>query len=222
MTDHTTLTIHGERELAARTAMLFGETTREFFCAANDLHTWSRPEAREAMVRRLRPRTADGMVVRKLYTPAVLADEEQRLHLFDVAAAGGQVRVRAATLPHETIIVDRRVMILAGRNGARGREFTITTAPALVGGVHALMCATWDAGTPVADYLRRETEGLDADSLAVLRALAAGLTDAVGARRVGMSVRTYRRRVAELMTALEADSRFQAGVNASRRGLTGS
>lgn len=202
--------------------MLFGETTRAFFCATNDLHTWSRPEAREAMVRRLRPRAANGMVVRKLCTPAVLADEEQRLHLFDVAAAGGQVRVRAAALPHETIIVDRRVMILEGRNGAHGREFTITTAPALVGGVHALMCATWDAGTPIADYLRRDTEGLDAGSLAVLRALAAGLTDAVGARRVGMSVRTYRRRVAELTTTLEADSRSQAGVNANRRGPTGS
>ncbi|MEV6758603.1 DNA-binding response regulator [Streptomyces sp. NPDC051214] len=220
MTDQTTLTVHGEEELVARTAQLFGEATREFFCAANDLHTWSRPEARAAIARRLGPRTADGMVVRKLYTPAVLADEEQRLHLFAVAAAGGQVRIRAATLPHETIILDRRVMILAGRSGARGREFTITSAPALVGGVHALMRATWDAGTPLADYLRRETEGLDADSLAVLAALADGLTDAVGARRVGMSVRTYRRRVAELMTALEADSRFQAGVNASRRGLT--
>lgn len=222
MTDQTTLTVQGEEELVARTAQLFGETTREFFCAANDLHTWSRPEARAAIARRLGPRTAEGMVVRKLYTPAVLADEEQRLHLFAVAAAGGQVRLRAATLPHETIILDRRVMILAGRSGARGREFTITSAPALVGGVHALMRATWDAGTPLADYLRRETEGLDADSLAVLQALADGLTDAVGARRVGMSVRTYRRRVAELMTALEADSRFQAGVNASRRGLTGS
>ncbi|MFF1696310.1 DNA-binding response regulator [Streptomyces sp. NPDC058257] len=221
MTDHTTLTVHGEKELAARTAALFGETTREFFCAANDLHTWARPEARKAMVRRLRPRAAEGVAVRKLYTPAVLADEEQRLHLFDVADAGGQVRVRAASLPHETIIIDRRVMILAGRNGARGREFTITTAPALVGGVHALMCATWDAGTPLADYLRSENEGLDADSFTVLQALAAGLTDAAGARRVGMSVRTYRRRVADLMTVLEADSRFQAGVNASRLGLTG-
>ncbi|MFD0548152.1 hypothetical protein ACFQ0X_02490 [Streptomyces rectiviolaceus] len=133
MTDQTTLTVHGERQLAALTAQLFGETTREFFCAANDLHTWTRPEARDTIVRRLRPRTAEGMVVRKLYTPAVLADEEQRLHLFDVAAAGGQVRVRAATLPHETIIIDRRVMILAGRSGARGREFTITTAPSSSG-----------------------------------------------------------------------------------------
>ncbi|MEV0276130.1 hypothetical protein AB0I22_07055 [Streptomyces sp. NPDC050610] len=40
-------------------------------------------------------------------------------------------------------------------------------------------------------------------------------------RRVGMSVRTYRRRVAELMSVLETDSRFQAGVNAGRLGLAG-
>ncbi|WP_245239456.1 DNA-binding response regulator [Streptomyces sp. MZ04] len=221
VTDKTTLTVHGERELAARTAQLFGETTREFFCAATDLHTWSRRGDRAAIAHRLRTGAAGGVVVRKLYTPAVVADEEQRLHLFEVAAAGGQVRVRAAALPHETIIIDRRVVILAGRRGARGREFTITTAPALVEGVHTLMRATWDAGVPLADYLRRGTKGLDAESLAVLRALAAGLTDAVGARRVGMSLRTYRRRVAQLMTELEADSRFQAGVHASRLGLTG-
>ncbi|MFF9352771.1 DNA-binding response regulator [Streptomyces sp. NPDC014734] len=221
MTDGTTLTVYGEGELAARAGRLFDGATREFFCAAADLHTWSRPEARSGFVSRLRSGPTGRLAVRKLYTPAVLADEEQRLHLFDVAAAGGQVRLRAATLPHEAIVIDRRVMILAGRRGPRGREFTITTSSTLVGSVHALMRATWDAGVPLADCLRRETDGLDADSLAVLRALAAGLTDSVGARRVGMSLRTYRRRVAEVLSVLDADSRFQAGVHAGRLGLTG-
>jgi hypothetical protein len=208
------------REPAARTAHLFAETTREFFCAATDLNTWERAEAKRTLGRRLRTRLDGGLVVRKLLTPAVLADEEQRLHVFDVAGAGGQVRQRAGTLPHETIILDRRVMILAGRRDARGREFTITTAPTLVEGVHTPALATWDAAVPLSDCLRPAADGLDAASLAVLRALTNGLTDAVGARRVEMSVRTYRRRVAELMSVLEADSRFQAGVNATRLGLT--
>jgi hypothetical protein len=39
----------------------------------------------------------------------------------------------------------------------------------------------------------------------------AGLSDEAAARRPGTSLRTYRRRVAELMAALEAGSRFQAG-----------
>jgi hypothetical protein len=38
----------------------------------------------------------------------------------------------------------------------------------------------------------------------------AGLSDEAAARRLGTSLRTYRR-VAELMAALEAGSRFQAG-----------
>jgi len=38
-------------------------------------------------------------------------------------------------------------------------------------------------------------------------------------RRLGVSVRTYRRRVAELTAKLEADSRFQAGLRAGELGL---
>ncbi len=47
----------------------------------------------------------------------------------------------------------------------------------------------------------------------------AGLTDEAAARRLGTSLRIYRRRVAELMAALEAGSRFQAGVRAGELGL---
>ncbi|MCE4942295.1 MULTISPECIES: helix-turn-helix domain-containing protein [Streptomyces] len=46
---------------------------------------------------------------------------------------------------------------------------------------------------------------------AIIRLLTAGLTDAAVARRLGMSVRTCRRHVAEIMAALGAESRFQAG-----------
>jgi hypothetical protein len=36
-----------------------------------------------------------------------------------------------------------------------------------------------------------------------------------------MSLRTYRRRVAELLNALDAGSRFQAGMRAGELGLNG-
>ena len=45
--------------------------------------------------------------------------------------------------------------------------------------------------------------------------------DETAARRLTLSLRTYRRRVAELMRTLDADSRFQAGVRAGELGLTG-
>ena len=52
----------------------------------------------------------------------------------------------------------------------------------------------------------------------VLAQLAQGAKDEQIARTLGLSLRTVRRRVADLMTELGADSRFQAGVEAARRG----
>ena len=52
----------------------------------------------------------------------------------------------------------------------------------------------------------------------LLEQLAAGAHDEQIARRLGISLRTVRRRVAGLMSELGADSRFQAGVEAARRG----
>ncbi len=54
-------------------------------------------------------------------------------------------------------------------------------------------------------------ELIDAD---VLSCLAEGCNDAGAAARLGLSVRTYRRRVATLMQALQAQTRFQAALAA--------
>ncbi len=50
--------------------------------------------------------------------------------------------------------------------------------------------------------------------------LAEGAKDEVIARRLGVSLRTCRRHIAEILETLQADSRFQAGVLAERAGLT--
>lgn len=52
----------------------------------------------------------------------------------------------------------------------------------------------------------------------LLEQLAAGAHDEQIARKLGISLRTVRRRVSALMDELGADSRFQAGVEAARRG----
>ncbi|MFE8993165.1 hypothetical protein ACFYMI_36140 [Streptomyces collinus] len=53
----------------------------------------------------------------------------------------------------------------------------------------------------------------------MLYALGSGMTDVTASRELGMSLRTYRRRVAELLVVLGADSRFQAGVRVGELGL---
>ncbi|MGY0061414.1 response regulator transcription factor [Streptomyces sp. LZ34] len=53
----------------------------------------------------------------------------------------------------------------------------------------------------------------------ILECLRAGVTDEVAARDLKVSLRTYRRYVAEIMRELGAHSRFQAGVRAVETGL---
>jgi DNA-binding NarL/FixJ family response regulator len=218
--DDQTSTVRGDAELIARAGHLFDAVHEEFACAARDLATWSQPEARSAVARRvLAHRPDEGFTVRKLMSPLVLANEAQRAHLLRLDAAGSEVRISSAPLPHETIILDRRVAILAGQPSPLGREYTVTTSPVLVGGVYSLFTAAWEAATDLGAYLRGEVPELAPEAREILRALGAGLTDEAAARRLGTSLRTYRRRVAELMAALEAGSRFQAGVRAGELGL---
>ena len=220
MTDGQTSTVRGDAELIARAGHLFDAVHEDFVCAARDMATWSQPEARSAVARRVLAHGPDGgFTVRKLWSPLVLADEAQRAHLRRLDAAGSQVRISSAPLPHETIILDRRVAILAGQPSPLGREYTVTTSPVLVGGVHSLFTAAWEAAIDLGAYLRGEVPELAPEAREILRALGAGLTDEAAARRLGTSLRTYRRRVAELMAALEAGSRFQAGVRAGELGL---
>jgi DNA-binding NarL/FixJ family response regulator len=219
MADEQTSTVRGDAELVARAGHLFDTVHEEFACAARDLATWSQPEARSSVARRVRRQGTEGLIVRKLMSPLVLADEAQRAHLRQLDAVGAQVRISSAPLPQETIILDRRVAIVAGESSPLGREFTVTTSPVLVGGVYSLFDAAWEAAIDLGAYLRGEIPELAPEAREILRTLGAGLTDEAAARRLGTSLRTYRRRVAELMTALDAGSRFQAGVRAGELGL---
>ncbi|WBO64981.1 hypothetical protein [Streptomyces camelliae] len=135
------------------------------------------------------------------------------------------MRIATTPLLQGTVIIDRRTMILTDpvfpARAAHGRRtYTMSGAPALVGGAYALFEAAWESATDLAAFLAAQWPRIDARAARVLRALSSGVTDEAAARDLGMSLRTYRRRVAELLVALDAGSRFQAGVRAGELGLT--
>lgn len=219
MRSEPVFSVRGDAELIARAGHLFASVRTEFVCAARDLKTWAQPEARASIRHRMRDAGGDGLTARKLLSPVALADEADRAHLRLVSDKGVLVRISGSPLPHEIILIDRRVLILAGRETSGGREYTVTTQRTLIDGVESLFRAVWDAAVDFEDYLRSDVPHLDADGRVILNALGSGLTDESAARRLGVSLRTYRRRVAELMEKLEAGSRFQAGLRAGELGL---
>jgi DNA-binding NarL/FixJ family response regulator len=76
----------------------------------------------------------------------------------------------------------------------------------------------WPDAVPLADCDAAVDTSLSGREKEMLRLLALGATDEVAAAQLGISVRTVRRMVAQLMNRLGARSRFQAGVKAADRG----
>jgi hypothetical protein len=202
--------VRGEAELFERTAHLFAAAT-EIACAARDLHTWSvaHPTAAE------REQSVRGLDVRKIYQPGVLFDPALAEHLRFIAASGARIRITEREI-NETILLDRRIAIVAGDRVGDARGYTVVSSPALVQGIQSLFEAAWHDATDVASYQARFTE---LGAREILEQLASGCKDETAARALGVGLRTYRRRVAELMELLGASSRFQAGARAREAGL---
>ena len=212
--------VRGETELRLRAAPIFAAARSEMVCTAPDLRTWAVLHVSDAAAPAVRswvPRVPDGFRVRKLYRPQVLVDPRAADHIRQLEAYGAAIRITTSDL-NETMIVDRRVAIMAGDPEERPRRYRVVSAPEVVQGVSALFDAAWRKATDRSVYEASLT-GLRALAPGLLDALASGAKDEPAARELGLSLRTYRRRVAELMAAVGATSRFQAGLRARELGL---
>ena len=127
--DDQTSTVRGDAELIARAGHLFDAVHEEFACAARDLATWSQPEARSAVARRVLAHGPDvGFTVRKLMSPLVLADEAQRAHLLRLHAAGSQVRISRCFSPVSFSARRAALMRLASVDSETTRPFQIASS----------------------------------------------------------------------------------------------
>lgn len=128
--------------------------------------------------------------------------------------AGGEVRM-VDRLPAKTCVVDRRYALVPTDLEVLANGLTVSTDPTVVAYLATLHESLWRAG---------EVQVLGADDeppphlTAVVASLASGLPDERAAPRAGMSPRTYARRVAELLRLLGVSTRFEAGVEVTKRG----
>lgn len=155
--------------------------------------------------------------IRRLYLDSIANDTAALCYARWLVEQGGEVRT-VPSLPVRMSIYDRSVGIVAidPQHSAEGVMVLRGT------GVLAALCAffdfAWEPATELGAQSRRDPEGLTAQDREVLRQLADGHTDALIARKLGISVRTARRMIAELATRLGARSRFQLGVRVAEVG----
>jgi DNA-binding CsgD family transcriptional regulator len=158
-----------------------------------------------------------GVQVRALYHDSTRSNPPALGHARRAARCGVEVRF-APIIPPPLVICDRQVALIPAAEDRPETALCVREAS-----VVAVLCAVFDNGwdTAMSQGTRitpEETASLTPGEQALLRLFAAGFTDEAAACRLGVSLRTVRRRVEGLMARLQASSRFQAGLNAARRG----
>ncbi|MFE0688558.1 hypothetical protein ACWGNE_03335 [Streptomyces xiamenensis] len=166
---------------------------------------WIRPLALRCLRR--------GVAFRTVMLCETLEDPPTAAYLREIERHGARVRL----IPHATerlLACDSRAVALplgGGPTIEHGALFT--EEPAIVASVRALFERAWERATPLTPA-PTPTE----NARLILAAMCSGAKDETAARGIGVSVRTYRRRIAHLMDHLNAGSRAQAALLARDRG----
>lgn len=179
---------------------------------------WLRPDQfrkprEDAMAAIVGNAIAEGRRSRAIYPVRALT--EARETLVNRAEVGEQIRV-LPELPTRMFIIGTTHAILPEPLGFVDEPRTLTRQRGLVEALILWFESMWERAAPVTGLDRADAR-LDLRRF-LLQQLATGAQDEQIARRLGVSLRTVRRRVADILTELGADSRFQAGVEAARRG----
>lgn len=129
---------------------------------------------------------------------------------------GGEIRA-VPTLPMRLVIIDHQCALVPLDPVDSTRGALELRSPGAVAAMRALFEQFWSVATPWDEAPKRDQHGLSRREQELLKLLAAGHTDEVVSRKLGLSLRTVRRMTSDLMDRLGAQSRFQAGANAAQR-----
>ncbi|HEX5496231.1 MAG TPA: LuxR C-terminal-related transcriptional regulator, partial [Mycobacteriales bacterium] len=170
-----------------------------------------------------------GVRVRGVYASEAL-DVPGALTLAErLVDAGEEARI-GLDVPTKLAIADRRLAILplTSEQDEMVDSALIVHASTLLDALVGLFDLLWRTAVPLVfaggsgvppEGIRTDVVGSPDAQLVAL--LSAGMKDEAIARQLGVSLRTVHRRTSRIMQELEARTRFQAGLLASRRGWLG-
>jgi len=162
-----------------------------------------------------------GVEMRVIYEASLLEDELNRVYLRELVMGGTKVRVTRQQL-ERMLIMDSQVAMVPVDPANTRRGALIVRNPGLVAGLLDLFHRAWQDAEDLPWQAEGEeqpaTNKISPQDKKILELLASGCTDETSAREVGVSVRHLRRTISRLMQELGANSRFEAGVEAARRG----
>ncbi|MFJ1752011.1 LuxR C-terminal-related transcriptional regulator [Kitasatospora sp. NPDC088134] len=175
------------------------------------------PSAMQEALRRDHALLSRGVRMRTLYHHTARFNGPSQTYVEAATALGAEYRT-VHELFGRIIVFDRSTAFVPLSDGSWGA--LVVREPSMVAYLCGIFEQSWAVARPFAsaaeDGLEQVAQEIDRT---ILQLLAAGLKDETVARRVGLSLRTARRHIADIMARLGAESRFQAGVAAARAGL---
>ncbi|MGW4771537.1 TrmB family transcriptional regulator sugar-binding domain-containing protein [Nocardia sp. NPDC004278] len=135
----------------------------------------------------------------------------------DSAAIRPHIRIAVGEFDN-TVIVDRKISVVWSSADDSTRRGFVVDEPAMTAAIRRYTLTLWNSSAMILPGSQPYIPALDDASIAVMTALNTGMTDEAAARTLSVSVRTYRRYIAEAMTQLGVTTRFQLGVRAAELG----
>ncbi|MFB6818642.1 helix-turn-helix transcriptional regulator [Streptomyces sp. NPDC056347] len=158
--------------------------------------------------------------MRTLMGAQALEDPNTMDYLRELTSKGAKIRISYE--PIERLIICDRAAALTPIDPAHTTKGAILTRdPGLVAALVSLFERMWQTAhdLPATDDVGETENGLaNALQREILHSLCTAEKDEIGARELGIAVRTYRKHVASIMQLLGASNRFQAALLARERG----
>ncbi|MFC4533247.1 hypothetical protein [Sphaerisporangium dianthi] len=160
-----------------------------------------------------------GLAVKAVYHPKALDDQDMVTYLRELVGLGGQVHITEDPFDR-MLIFDRSIAVVPIHPKESARGALLVKEPGLVSQLVTYFDGVWDAATDFREYTEPSSDAPLLSDLErkVLAVMATADKDEIAAREIDVSVRTYRRYVADLMTRLGAVNRFQAALRAKEEG----
>ena len=160
-----------------------------------------------------------GVKMRTLYQHAARRGADTRKYVAAVSAAGAEVRTLDEFF-NRLIVVDRHIAVIPSHEGLNAAM--VISEPSMVGYLVDMFERHWERARPFTSSETSLVRDIAAEQRAMtIRMLLEGRADPAGAKRLGVSPRTYAGYVADLKSEFEVETRFQLGYEMGKRGISG-
>ncbi|MFD9948506.1 LuxR C-terminal-related transcriptional regulator [Nonomuraea sp. NPDC059023] len=156
-----------------------------------------------------------GLRMKEIFHPRALDEPRMVSYLRELVNLGAEIRITEQPMDR-LLMYDRAVAVVPIDPRQDSAGALLVREPGLVSQLYIYFEGLWKNAVELREYIDPPTGKPDLSEMErrVLAAIATADKDEIAARTLDISVRTYRRHVADLMARLGAANRFQAALRA--------